>query len=38
MSPDINNYDLQNVECQPLLPSCEIYSRSKVHKAIIYEA
>jgi len=25
---DANNYDLQNVECQSLVPSCEISSRS----------
>jgi len=28
MSADANNYDLQNVECQQLLPSYEISSRS----------
>jgi len=28
MSADASNYDLQNVECQPLIPSCKISSRS----------
>ena len=28
MSADASNYDLQNVECQSLLPSCKISSRS----------
>jgi len=28
MSADTNNYDLKNVECQRLLPSCEVSSRS----------
>jgi len=28
MLVDANNYDLQNVECQRLLPSCEISARS----------
>jgi len=28
MSADASNYDLQNVECQSLMPSCKISSRS----------
>jgi len=28
MSTDANNYDLHNVECQRLLPGCQISSRS----------
>jgi len=28
MSADANNYDLRNVECQLLMPSCKISSRS----------
>jgi len=28
MSADASNYDLQNVECQSLIPSCKISSRS----------
>jgi len=28
MLADISNYDLQNVECQSLIPSCKISSRS----------
>jgi len=28
MSADASNYDLQNVECQSLTPSCKIWSRS----------
>jgi len=28
MSTDASNYDLQNVECQSLMPSCKISSRS----------
>jgi len=28
MSADASNYDLQNVEWQPLIPSCKIWSRS----------
>ena len=28
MSADDSNYDLQNVECQSLTPSCKISSRS----------
>jgi len=28
MSAGANNYDLQNVECYWVLPSCEISSRS----------
>jgi len=28
MSADASNYDLQNFECQPLIPSCTILSRS----------
>jgi len=28
MSADDSNYDLQNVECQSLIPSCKISSRS----------
>jgi len=28
MSADANNYDLQNVECMSLIPSCKISSRS----------
>ena len=27
-SADVNNYNLQNVECRSLVPSCEISSRS----------
>jgi len=27
MSADASNYDLQNVECQPLIPSCKISPR-----------
>jgi len=29
MSADASDYDLQNVECQSLLPSCKIPSRSQ---------
>jgi len=29
MSADASNYDLQNVECQSLLPCCKISSRSQ---------
>jgi len=28
MSADVSNYDLRNVECQSLTPSCKISSRS----------
>jgi len=28
MSADASNYDLQNVECKSLIPSCKISSRS----------
>jgi len=28
MLADTRNYDLQNVECQTLIPSCKILSRS----------
>jgi len=28
MSADASNYDLQNVECQSLIPICKISSRS----------
>jgi len=28
MSADASNYDLQNVECQSLIPNCKISSRS----------
>jgi len=28
MSADASNYDLQNVECQSLIPSCKISSKS----------
>jgi len=28
MSADASNYDLQNVECHSLTPSCKISSRS----------
>jgi len=28
MSADTSNYDLQNVECQSLIPCCKISSRS----------
>jgi len=27
MSADASNYDLQNVECQSLTPSCKIWSK-----------
>jgi len=29
MSEDASNYDLQNVECQSLMPSCKISSSSR---------
>ena len=38
MLADASNYDLQNVECQSLIPSCEISSQiTKVRKENNYE-